>query len=57
MYKIKVKPQTNTLKVGHKDMPISPGMTAQAEVKTGTRRIIEFFLPGVEAVKDGFELR
>jgi hemolysin D len=57
VYKIKVKPQETTLKVGNKDMPISPGMTAQAEVKTGTRRIIEFFLPGVEEVKDGFELR
>jgi hemolysin D len=57
VYKIKVKPQATTLKVGNKDMPISPGMTAQAEVKTGTRRIIEFFLPGVEEVKDGFELR
>jgi len=57
VYKIKVKPLTTTLRVEHKDMPISPGMTAQAEVKTGKRRIIEFFIPGIEEVKDGFELR
>lgn len=57
VYKIKVKPLQNTLRVEHKDMPVSPGMTAQAEVKTGTRRIIEFFIPGMEEVRDGFELR
>ncbi|VDN45991.1 protein of unknown function [Petrocella atlantisensis] len=38
-------------------MPISLGITAQVEVKTGKRRIIEFFIPGIEEVKDGFELR
>ena len=57
VYKIKVKPEQDTLKVDNQDMPISPGMTAQAEVKTGKRHIIEFFLPGIEEVKDGFELR
>ncbi len=57
VYKIKVKPLTTTLKVEQKTMAISPGMTAQAEIKTGKRRIIEFFLPGIEEVKDGFELR
>lgn len=57
VYKIKVKPLTTTLRVEQKDMPISPGMTAQAEVKTGKRRIIEFFIPGIEEVKDGFEGR
>lgn len=57
VYKIKVKPLQNTLRVEHKDMAISPGMTAQTEVKTGTRRIIEFFVPGIEEVKDGFEVR
>lgn len=57
VYKMKIKPEENTLRVDNQDMPISPGMTAQAEVKTGKRRIIEFFLPGIEEVKDGFELR
>ncbi|KAF5048889.1 Leukotoxin export protein LtxD [anaerobic digester metagenome] len=57
VYKIKVKPLQNTLKVEKKDMPLNPGMTAQAEVKTGKRHIIEFFLPGIEEVKDGFEVR
>lgn len=57
VYKIKVKPLTTTLRVEQKNMSISPGMTAEAEVKTGKRRIIEFFLPGIEEVKDGFELR
>lgn len=57
VYKIKVKPEVDTIRVGENSIPISPGMTAQAEIKTGNRRIIEFFLPGVEEVKDGFELR
>lgn len=57
VYRIKVKPTETRIKVGEKWMPISPGMTVQAEVKTGKRRIIEFFIPGLEEVKDGFELR
>ena len=56
VYRIKVEPLEKTIKAGKKDMAISPGMTAQAEIKTGKRRVIEFFLPGIEEVKDGFEL-
>lgn len=57
VYRIKVRPEVTKLKVGEKWMSISPGMTVQAEVKTGNRRIIEFFIPGLEEIKDGFELR
>ena len=40
-----------------KEMAISSGMTTTVEVKVGRRRIIEFFLPAVDYVKESFELR
>jgi len=57
VYKVKVRPLKNTMHIAENDLPISSGMTAQAELKTGTRRIIEFFVPGMEEIKSGFELR
>ncbi|WP_207736359.1 HlyD family efflux transporter periplasmic adaptor subunit [Fusibacter ferrireducens] len=56
-YKIKVKPSKETLNVNGKEMKISSGMTTTVEVKTGKRRIIEFFLPAVDYIKESFELR
>ncbi len=38
-------------------MEISSGMTTTVEVKVGRRRIIEFFLPAVDYIKESFELR
>jgi hemolysin D len=32
------------MRVGDTDMPLGPGMTVQAEIKTGTRRIIQYLL-------------
>lgn len=34
----------NTITVNGKDINLMPGMAVTAEVKTGKRRIIEFFL-------------
>lgn len=57
VYKIKVRLLKTTIRVAENDLPISPGMTAEAELKTGKRRIIEFFVPGMEEIKSGFKLR
>ena len=57
IYKIKVKPITTTFDIDGKEMAISSGMTTTVEVKVGRRRIIEFFLPAVDYVKESFELR
>ncbi len=57
VYKIKVRPLTTTFDIEGKEMEISSGMTTTVEVKVGRRRIIEFFLPAVDYVKESFELR
>ncbi|GAU75503.1 HlyD family type I secretion periplasmic adaptor subunit [Fusibacter sp. 3D3] len=56
-YKIKVEPSKETLNIQGKEMKISSGMTVTVEVKTGKRRIIEFFLPAADYIKESFELR
>lgn len=38
------------LKVNGKDIKLSPGMSITAEIKTGTRRIIEFLLSPIQKV-------
>jgi hemolysin D len=44
VYKVKLKPKRFTIRVREKDIPISPGMAVTAEIKTGERRVIEFFI-------------
>jgi len=44
IYKAKVVLKETRIKVNHKWVNLSPGMTVTAEVKTGTRRLITFFL-------------
>ncbi|MDD9912439.1 MAG: HlyD family efflux transporter periplasmic adaptor subunit [Alphaproteobacteria bacterium] len=36
--------QQTHMRVGNKEIPLSPGMALTAEIKTGQRRIIEYFL-------------
>ncbi|MCT4507296.1 MAG: HlyD family type I secretion periplasmic adaptor subunit [Tepidibacter sp.] len=57
IYKAKIKPNKNTILINKKDVSISAGMTSTAEIKTGKRRVIEFFLPGMEYLKESFEIR
>ncbi|MBF4692649.1 HlyD family type I secretion periplasmic adaptor subunit [Fusibacter ferrireducens] len=56
-YKIKVKPYKEFMAINGKEMHLSSGMTTKIEVKTGKRRIIEFFLPAADYIKESFELR
>ncbi len=58
VYKMKVSIDRDTIDVDGKKVNITPGMTVSAEVKTGKRRIIEFFLdPLVKYVKESINLR
>ena len=44
IYETRVKLRRNSLQVENKTVHISPGMAVTVEIKTGTRRIIEYFL-------------
>lgn len=58
VYRIKVKPAASYLMVDGREIPLSPGMAVTVEVKTGKRRIIEFFLePLVKYMQEGLQVR
>jgi hemolysin D len=44
IYSMRVKPERTTIQVEDKTVNLSPGMAVTVEVKTGTRRVIEYFL-------------
>lgn len=44
IYSVKVALDKTTIYVDGKETPLSPGMSATVEIKTGTRRIIEYVL-------------
>ncbi|MAA67005.1 MAG: hypothetical protein CL581_19785 [Alteromonadaceae bacterium] len=44
VYKARLTPVKSVLEINGKPIQLSPGMTVTAEVKTGQRRVIEFFL-------------
>jgi hemolysin D len=48
----------DSIRVNGKDVPLMPGMAVTAEIKTGERRIIEFFLaPLLKARKESIRER
>jgi len=58
IYKIKIKLEQENIQVDGRTVHVSPGMAVSAEVKTGKRRIIEFFLsPIIKYAKEGLSLR
>jgi hemolysin D len=58
VYKIKVDMEKTTMVVDGRLVHFSPGMAASVEVKTGKRRIIEFFLsPIIKYAKESLTLR
>lgn len=58
VYKMKVELERSSLNIDGRDIKISPGMNVSVEVKTGKRRIIEFFLsPIIKYAKESFTLR
>lgn len=58
VYKMKVSLEKSEITVNGKEVHISPGMTVSAEIKTGKRRIIEFFLePIIKYAEESLTLR
>ncbi|HEX9062757.1 MAG TPA: HlyD family type I secretion periplasmic adaptor subunit [Clostridia bacterium] len=58
VYKMKVTLEKETVNVNGKQVHISPGMTVSTEIKTGERRIIEFFLePIIKYADESLKLR
>lgn len=58
VYKMKVKLNKDIFTINNKQVYIFPGMTVSAEVKTGKRRIIEFFLsPIMKNMRESLTLR
>src|SRR4030042_1250111 len=58
VYKIKLRPNRLKIRVKEKDIPLSPGMAATAEIKTWERRVIEFFIsPFIKHVDESLTLR
>ncbi|CAG0968416.1 hypothetical protein [Geobacter sp.] len=58
VYKVRVSLERTSILVNGRQTPISPGMTVAAEVKTGKKRIIEFFLsPVIKYAKESLTLR
>lgn len=44
MYSCRVQPERTTMRVDGKTVNLSPGMAGTVEIKTGKRRVIEYFL-------------
>lgn len=58
VYKMKVSLEKSEIMVNGKEVHISPGMAVSAEIKTGKRRIIEFFLePIIKYAEESLKLR
>lgn len=58
IYAAKVKLPRTTMQVEHKTVNLSPGMAVTVEIKTGKRRVIEYFLsPLIEHVGESLRER
>lgn len=45
------------MQVDARTVPITPGMTATAEIKLDKKRIIDFFIPALDHVKESLKWR
>ena len=52
VFPLKVKLKQHQLSIGNKKIPLSAGMTVTVEVKTGSRRVIEFLLSPLMKLND-----
>jgi hemolysin D len=58
VYKTKVSLEKTTIVVEGRNVALTPGMSTSVEVKTGKRRVIEFFLsPIVKYARESLVLR
>ena len=52
VYKMRVQMSQSSIRVNERQVALSPGMTVTVESKTGTRRLIEFFLSPLLRYRD-----
>jgi len=58
VYRMRSSIEKTTMRVEGREVPVAPGMSASVEVKTGNRRIIEFFLsPIIKYARESLTLR
>ncbi len=58
IYKIKIEPEREYIMANGKKVNLTAGMSLNAEIKTGKRRIIEFFLsPVMQSLDESLKLR
>jgi hemolysin D len=58
VFQARVKLQKGTLKVDEREVTLTPGMAVSAEISTGKRRVIEFFLDPIrKTVSEGLRER
>jgi hemolysin D len=58
IYQARVKLEQGTLRVDDRDVTLTPGMAVTAEISTGRRRVIEFFLDPIrKTVSEGLRER
>lgn len=57
VYKVLVSFKQELIEVDDRQVLITPGMTATAEIKLKKRRIIEFFIPAIDYVKNSIKYR
>jgi hemolysin D len=41
---VHIQPERNKIQVDEKSVALSPGMVVSVEIKTGNRRVLEYFL-------------
>ena len=52
VYLARISVGKQTMKVGDKQVPLTPGMTATAEIKTGKRQVIEYVISPILRYRD-----
>ena len=58
VYTARVNLNRATIQIENKEIRLSPGMTVAVEIKTGKRRVIEYFLsPLIQAVQSSIRER
>lgn len=57
VYKATVRFDKKAMQVDARTVPITPGMTATAEIKLDKKRIIDFFIPALDHVKESLKWR
>lgn len=55
VYAVRVQLDTESIRIGSKEISFIPGMTAAVDVVTGERRLIGYFFePIIKALQDSF---